>query len=162
MTEQELLIHVYGSDIFRKWHWFKYHFELHLRGESHPLSASIIRACLDCDRHIPGFAVGMMDAIAATSGGEKDRKQYEQLLQRLAELLVIRQVVTYRWSFPARFTWEPTAAGSNKNPELLIEGGEHRIGIEVKAPSLLEHRDRRRQNPTQVLSRSMDREEIAE
>jgi hypothetical protein len=59
----------------------------------------------------------------------------------LAELLVIRQVVTYAWTFEAKFRWEPTAAGSKKNSELLVEGGELPIGIEVKAPSLLDHQE---------------------
>ena len=27
MTEDELFIHAYGSDIFKKWHWFRFHFE---------------------------------------------------------------------------------------------------------------------------------------
>ena len=32
MIEQDLLIHAYGSDIFKKWHWYKFHFEQHLCG----------------------------------------------------------------------------------------------------------------------------------
>jgi hypothetical protein len=61
----------------------------------------------------------MIDAIATLSGREKDRRQYEQLLQRLAELLVIRQVVTYPWPFAARYRWAPTAAGNKKNSARL-------------------------------------------
>lgn len=162
MTETELLTHAYGSDIFKKWHWYKFHFEQHLRGRSHPFSTSILRACLDCELHIPGFATGMIDALAAISGKEKYRPHYEQLFQRLAELLVIRQVVTYPWPFKPIFRWEPTAAGSKKNPELVIEGGEFSIGIEVKAPALLDHQDKRGTNPTQLLSRVMSPEMIAQ
>jgi len=141
-------------------HWFRHHFEHHLRGGEHPFARSIVPACLDCEPHIPGFAKGMIDAIAAPSGKEKDRRQYEQLIQRLAELLVIRQLVTYPWPFAARYRWEPTAAGSKKNPELVVEGGPCAFGIEVKAPSLLDHIDKRGKNPTQVPSRSMPQEAI--
>lgn len=74
MTEDDVLIHAYGSDIFKKWHWFRYHFEHHLRSGSHTFARSIVRACLDCERHIPGFAKGMIDALAAQSGREKDRR----------------------------------------------------------------------------------------
>jgi hypothetical protein len=44
MTEEDVLIHAYGSDIFKKWHWFCYHFERHMRGGSHPFAHSIVRA----------------------------------------------------------------------------------------------------------------------
>ncbi len=121
MTDQELLIHAYGSDIFKKWHWYKFHFSSTFAVVTW-FTESIVRACLDCDRHIPGIATGMIDELAAISGKEKGRQHYEQLLQRLAELLVIRQVVTHPWTFEAKFLWEPTAAGSKKNPELLVEG----------------------------------------
>jgi hypothetical protein len=160
MTEDDLFIHAYGFDIFKKWHWFRFHFEQHLRGGSHPFARSIVQACLSCECHLPGFAARMIDAIAALAGREKDHKQYEQLLQRLAELLVIRQVVTYPWPFTPRFRWEPTPAGSKKSPELLVEGGPCPFGIEVKAPSLLEHIALREKNSTQVPSRSMPREQI--
>lgn len=162
MTKDELLIHAYGSGLLMKWHWFRFHFEQHLRGRSHPFSESILRACLDCEPHIPGFAGGMINALGEISGKEKDLQHYEQLLQRLAELLVIRQVVTYPWQGQVRFRWEPTAADSKKNPELVVEGGEFPIGVEVKAPGLLEHREWRATNPTQLLSRVMSKEAIAE
>ena len=46
MTEDDLFIHAYGSDIFKKWHWFRFHFKQHLRGGSHPFARSIVQACL--------------------------------------------------------------------------------------------------------------------
>ncbi|MBN9119049.1 MAG: hypothetical protein J0I06_07795 [Planctomycetes bacterium] len=132
MTEEQLFVHVYESDIFKKWHWFRYHFELKLRGANHPFSEGILQARLDCERRIPGFAAGMIDAIASISGREKDRRQYEQLMARLAELLVIRHAVNYPWPFHAGFRWEPTAAGSKKNPELMVTGGLMTFGVEVR------------------------------
>jgi len=160
MTEDDLYRHIYDSAIFKRWHWFRYHFELRLRGWVHPFADSIVRACLDCERRIPGFARAMMDALAAIGGGEKDRRQYEQLMQRLAELLVIRQAVTYPWDFRATFRWEPTAPGSKKNPELIIEGGPCPLGLEVKAPSLLDHIQQRVSNPTQLPSRVFNKQQI--
>lgn len=161
MTRQELLAHIFASDIYHGWHWFRFHFDHHLYSDGHPFSESIIRACLDCEPHLPGFSAAMIDGLASLSGREKDLKQYEQLLQRLAELLVIRQLVAHPWPFDARFRWEPTAAGSKKNPELVVEGGPEAIGIEVKAPSLLEHQANRAKNPTQVPSRAFSPEDLA-
>jgi hypothetical protein len=161
VNEKELLIHIYESDIFKKWHWYKWHFEQLLRGRGKLFAQSIVRACLDCECHIPGIAKGMIDELAAISGRENDRRHYEQLLQRLAELLVIRQVVNHPWTFSPQFQWEPTAAGSKKNPELLVVSKNFSIGIEVKAPGLLDHQEKRTKNPTQLLSRVISKEELA-
>lgn len=154
MTAEELLSHIYGSDIFKKWHWFNYHFKICRNGGSHPFAWSIVRACIECEQYLPGFSRSMVDAIASISGREKDRRQYEQLLQRLAELLIIRHVVRHPWPFAAKFRYEPTAGVSKMNPELVVEGGPFAFGIEVKAPSLLDHIDKRSQNPTQLPSRA--------
>lgn len=69
-------------------------------------------------------------------------------------------MVTYPWSFPARYRREPTAAGSKKNLELVVAGGPLPFGIEVKAPSLLDHIDKRGKNQTQVPSRAMPQQAI--
>ena len=58
MTRNDILALILDSDIFRKWHWFRFHFDHHLYGETHPFSESIIRACLDCEPHLPGFSAG--------------------------------------------------------------------------------------------------------
>ncbi len=94
----------------------------------------------------------MADAIASLSGPEKDRGQYEQLMQRLAELLVIRQVCRY-FGGAVNVEWEPVVLGSKKNPELTVGDGTSIVGIEVKAPALLAHVAARGKNPTQIASR---------
>ncbi len=48
MTEDELYPYFFASDMFRRWHWFRYHFEYRLRGRDHPFAKAIVRACLDC------------------------------------------------------------------------------------------------------------------
>ena len=161
MNKNDLLACVFASSIFREWHWFRFHFNHHLYENGHPFSESILRACLDCEPHLPGFSKGMIEGLATLCGREKHWQHLEQLFQRLAELLVIRQIVTYDWPFPARFVWEPTAAGSKKNPEILIEGGPEVIGVEVKAPALQEHQKKRGKNPTQVPSRVFGSDELA-
>ncbi|MBW4680954.1 MAG: hypothetical protein KME19_12670 [Microcoleus vaginatus WJT46-NPBG5] len=161
MTREELYVYVLASNIFKRWHWFKYHFEQPLYNLQHPLAESVIQACLECEQYIPGFAKGMIDALASISGKEKHEPHYEQLLQRLAELHVIKQVITFDWSSQVSFRWEPTPInGSKKNPEIIIHSDDYQIGVEVKAPSLLNHLRQRFSNPTQVPARVFSKKVI--
>jgi len=154
MNKTELLDHIESSSIFKEWHWLSYHFKKYACGVDQSLASSILDACLDCDKQIPGFAPEFIDSIAAICGKEKDIKQYEQLLQRLAELLIIRQSVNYNWPGKPQFKYEPVIGGSAKNPEITITCGTDTIGIEVKAPSLIAHINNRSNNDTQIPSRS--------
>lgn len=160
MTAEELYAHIFGSQFFQAWHWFRWHFEHKLGGGNHPFAEAIVNACLQCERAIPGFAVGMVNELAAISGRERFEDHYEQLLQRLCELHIIHQVVSFPWPFDVQFTWEPTAAGSVRNPEITINGGGFCLGVEVKAPSLFKHIRNRRAGTTQIVARAMDREQI--
>lgn len=136
-----------------KWHWFGYHFQFYNVGEEHPFAASIVDACLDCEQEIEGFAEKFLKDLFSISGQEKYFPHYEQLMQNLAELLVIRQMIIYDWGSPVTFSWEPTAGKSKKNPELVIGIEEDKVGVEVKCPSLSNHACRRRANTIQVPAR---------
>lgn len=152
MEIDELRIHLFNSNFFNRWHWFHYHFS---QPFPHPLSDSVLRACLDCEQYIPGFAKKMINALASISGKEKYEPHYEQLLQRLAELHVIRQIVTFEWTVETSFRWEPIpASGSKKNPEIIIQSNDYQIGVEVKAPSLLNHIRQRSSNSVQFPARA--------
>lgn len=105
-----------------------------------------------------GFAKSFLDKMFSISGREKYRPHYEQLMQSLAELIVIRQMVEFEWSKPPEFTYEPSPEGSGKNPELSIEFDKYEIGVEVKCPSLLEHSEDRLRKPFQIPARSLARE----
>ena len=154
MNDAELYTYILSSDIFHKWHWFKYHFEHRLHGYKHPLAESFIESCLLCDQKIPGFAKKMVDDIASISGSEKHEPHYEQLLQRFAEILIIRQVVSFDWNTKISVDYEPTAGNSKKNPEIVVNANEFNVGIEVKAPSLLNHIRVRKANKLQIAARS--------
>lgn len=146
---QELCAYIEKSKIFTNWHWFNYHFS-RVMSHAEPFAFSIVTSCLQCEEYLPGFAKNFIDAIAALSGREKDRNQYEQLLQRLSELFVIKQIVTYSWPNRAKFEIEPTAGSSGKNPEISINYSNVLIGIEVKMPSLLNHIEKRASNAWQI------------
>ena len=162
MKEDEMYAYIFNSLIFKRWHWYGYHFTQRLRGGSHPFAESILEACLACDTAMPGYAKRVVDLMAAASGREKNERErdYEQLLQLLAELLVVRQVVTFEWSFPVSFHSEPRAAGSKRNPEITVAGPQFHLGVEVKAPALLEHQRKRAQNETQIPARAFTPERL--
>lgn len=154
-TRDELYSYAFASNICKRWHWFGYHFKMCSHGIFHPFAESIIQACLDCERYIPGFSVRMLDTLASISGKERNEEHYEQLMQRLAEIHVIRRVIQFEWPAEVTFAWEPRSSRSKKNPELIICCLDYKFGIEVKAPSILKHARQREQNPHQVPARNL-------
>jgi hypothetical protein len=150
------------SAILQQWHWFTYHFgTLNVPGWEHPLAASIIDALVHCDRAMPGYAETFVTRFASTGGKEKHLPHYEQLLQQLAELHVVRQVVSFDWPGSVEFAAEPMAQASRKNPEITVRHEGIIYGIEVKAPALHAHNKARNTNSTQVPARLFTPEMLA-
>jgi len=162
MNREEFYALVFDSKVFKEWHWFKWHFEHHLRGTEHPFTQSIADACLRCETKLPGFGEEFVDRLSSISGREKNEDDWEQLLQLLAELLIIDQSLSFPWSSESKPVWEPTSATSKKNPEIELRLGSLRLGVEVKAPALLKHIRERHKNETQLTSRALSHEDIAQ
>jgi hypothetical protein len=158
MQRQDVIELFLQSQMFQRWHWFGYHFEWYLQRREHPFAKSIVDACLEVEARLPGFAEEFVLRLASVSGRDRDQRDYQQLLQQLAELLVLRQVVTCDWGGDAKFEYEPSGVGSAKNPELVVTVGADRFGIEVKAPALFEHASKRATNPVQLPSRASSQE----
>lgn len=155
VNRDDLYEYVYASPMFQRWHWYQFVFDQRRRGNAeHPFARSVLDACLDCELHLPGFALAILDRIARVGGRDRNQNDYEQLLEICAEILVVRQVVTFRWPFEVGFEHEPLPPGSSKkNPELLIRGPKLDVGIEVKAPQLSRHNQERSQNALQLTAR---------
>src|SRR5215211_7347649 len=66
------------------WHWFADHFR---HGPAHPFVASILRACADCERAVPGLGRRLLADLACISGMEKHLPHWDMLNQKLAEIL---------------------------------------------------------------------------
>lgn len=160
MDKSQLILVAFQSEIFTQWHWFTYHFQFYMRGKEHPFAGSIIDACLDIERVEEGWGQNFLQRIAAISGKEKHIPHWEQLLQILAELLIIKQLVNYSWPADTIFEFEPSEGTSRKNPELVLKFSSNTIGIEVKAPSLLAHQNMRYKNPIQLPTRSIMRDVV--
>lgn len=132
------------------WHWFSYHFSML---PPHPLARSIVDACAVCEKKLPGLGFLFIKDIASICGKEKHEPHYDQLLQKLAEVLVLRQLLILDWPEGATFQHEPAVSATGKRPELRVVTPDRRFLFEVKTPSLLEHIRCRKTNAFQVAGR---------
>lgn len=134
------------------WHWFQYHFSFL---PPHPLARSIIDACADCELRIEGLGFQFIQEISCIQGKEKHRPHYDQLMQKLAELFVLRQLLGLDWPEGTAFEHEPAVTANGKRPELRVVTPERAYLFEVKTPSLLEHTEARNRNPVQAPGRAL-------
>jgi hypothetical protein len=156
MDKESLLHYIFEkSTLFDDWHWFHYHFR-----NGRPFAVHIVDACLECEEEMEGFAKSFLNKLFSISGRERYKPHYDQLMQTLAELLVIKQLVNFDWKEKSIFKYEPTPKSSAKNPEICIEFENYEIGVEVKSPSLREHSKKRSQKPFQLPARSILRDEL--
>jgi hypothetical protein len=133
------------------WHWFAYHFR---HGTAHPFVASIVKACADCERAVPGLGRQLLADLASISGIEKHLPHWDMLNQKLAEILVLQRLFLLPWASRSQtFVNEPAGRPGGKRPELLVEDGGNRYAFEVKAPAILQHTINRGTNQTQVPGR---------
>lgn len=140
-----------------EWHWFGYHF---FNGPR-PFADSIVGACGSIDDRAPGIGMKLLRELCSIGGRERDEGQYEQLLQKLAEILVIERVVQCPWPEGTTFEHEPAAVAGGPRPELLVLHPEGRLVVEVKTPSLLNHIRERGANPIQLPYREGARLDVA-
>jgi hypothetical protein len=135
------------------WHWFRFHVDLYRRGIVHPLFMSLMTAVTLAEERLPGIAMSTVSRIGGVGGRERNDRDYEQLLQVLAELYVVVPVVLGPWPDGTEMALEPVAGGSAKNPELAVKGPAGHVGIEVKAPGLLAHQRLRERAQVQATNR---------
>lgn len=132
------------------WHWFQYHF-LNL----HPFARSMLSSIMACDKQIENFGRNFLSSVVAISGKKMNQDHYDQLMQRMAELLVIRQLL-HLDLHSANYEIEPTAGASRKRPDLVISSETLQMAIEIKAPAVTKLKSLRQQEGVQVLSRLPD------
>lgn len=133
------------------WHWFAYHFT---NGPT-PFAISILQTCASLDNATDGIGRQLLDDLLRIGGREKDEDQYEQLLQKLAEMLVLERIIHSNWPQGTTFEYEPVATPGGPRPELLVTLDDKRLVVEVKAPSLLRHIRNRASKGTQLTYRNV-------
>lgn len=154
MDKQKAIEIISESDIIKKWHFFKYQFEFYDKGYEHILAKSIVDAVVDIEALIPEAGKDYIRKISSINDKPNDTKHYEQLLQILAELVIVHKAATFGWGSDSKFSYEPKIGSSNRNPELTITMDNLTIGIEVKTPELVAKHNERSTKETQLPSRS--------
>jgi hypothetical protein len=135
-----------------RWHWFQYH----ARRRS-PFIVSIALACCALARISPDAPQRMFRELGAIGGRDRNRRDYNQLLQKLCEILVMQQICAMPWPQEARLEIEGAAPESPRRVDCVVSlpAGE-RLGFEVKAPAYLDHTDRRGRGGIQLPARGPD------
>ena len=126
--------------------WLSYH--LH-RGAPSDFGRSLLRALRDIDRAIPNLGTRLINDLAAiryvpaADDAAAWQAGFQQLLQLLAEILVIRALCNVGWPGNAVLEYEPLNPTTGRRPELSIQLGDQILLIEVKCPALIDHQNRR-------------------
>tara|TARA_R110002051_G_C8759597_1_gene501467 strand:+ start:102 stop:1076 length:975 start_codon:yes stop_codon:yes gene_type:complete len=154
MTKGEVIAKIFDSDIFKKWHFFNYHFNFYSNGLEHPLAKSIIDAIVRVEEKMPTAGLDYLKKIEKINSKEDFTPHYDQLMQVLAELTIVNHTINYKWNNLQKFEYEPKSSTSNKNPELLVTTNDLQIAVEVKSPEFVKKHNQRANNPTQLPSRS--------
>jgi hypothetical protein len=144
-----------------RWHWYRWHFGTHGLGRPVPFVDALLDALLAADAAMPGYAARMADTLIQIGGREKDHADYEQLLQALAEVHIAAHVALAPWPAGTSFADEPVAPGSARNPELVVSTPDGHLGVEVKAPRLLDHEAMRKERPLQAGGRIFTPDQLA-
>lgn len=144
------------SRMFKEWHWFRYHFQGLAKGEFTALSFDFLNRCRLIERKIPGFTKETINRMTSICGKEKFEPHYEQLLQLLVEVVIFYRLVEGFLLELVEFQWEPTAQGSEKNPELMLVHPLWCALIEIKSPSILRHHRDAAKHDTQLGARLGD------
>ena len=152
MKREEIVDLILAKFAETGWHWLSYHFLPYKQGYEHFLAAAIVDSCLHIEAHIPGFTEEFATRLATLSGREKFLPHYEQIIQLLSELYVIRHLV---FSFPqgSKFIHEPKAEGSEKNPEVGVTTQNKKLFFEVKCRQYIEHHNNRGAAAIEIPSR---------
>jgi hypothetical protein len=123
-------------------------------GREHQLAKSIVDMTLDLENLLPNAGLDYIDKIASINNKKNETKHYDQLMQVLAELIIVHKAATHNWGNNMKLAYEPVAGKSKKNPELSITTDNLVVGIEVKAPELSKKHNERATKPLQIPSRS--------
>ncbi len=113
-----------------RWHYFNHHIE-----NFTPFIQSVYTACLELNVVNEYAPIEMLKELYNLGGRENYEPHYDQLLQKLAELLVMKQVVVMPWPNASTFEIEAGVTGGRKKVDFVVTLPEgQKYGFEVKAP----------------------------
>lgn len=82
------------------------------------------------------------------------RDNFETLIQKLAELIVLKAICSVEWEKPFQILIEPTNGTTGKKPDFVVNEAGHNWLFEVKCPAFIKYEEIRRKNLYQLPVRS--------
>jgi hypothetical protein len=148
---------LYGELIAGRRAWLDYH--LSPLGPT-PFGARLLLALHACERREPGLGRRLIEELAqvryvpAAQGEDGWKSGFEQLIQKLAEILVCRLLCAVQWPEGSRIECEPRNRRTGKRPEFAVFTPGRTWLFEVKCPTFIKHNGQRHSNPAQLPVRS--------
>lgn len=152
-----LLGHRYREAVGGQRHWLTVHLTA---GAPTRFGNQLLDALADCEMASPGIGAALTDGLAAIRyvphavDPKAWQAGFEQLIQKFAEILVLRVLLVADWPNGTRFAFEPANPTTGSKPELAIDTARGLYLFEVKCPSMIDHQARRRANSSQLPVRS--------
>lgn len=135
--------------------WLDYHFM-----QQTEFARRLIKALALCELRAAGMGVRLATELAdirytpAAEGEAKWKAGFEQLIQKLAEVVVARTICTYPWPDNAKIECEPENPVTKGRPDFSVTTEECIWLFEVKCPSFFNHQQNRNSRSGQLPIRS--------
>jgi hypothetical protein len=152
---------LYNKQIAGRRAWLDYHLPPHGRT---PFGRRLLAALATCEARQPGLGRRLVKELAAVKHvpGAADEEGwkagFEQLIQKLAEILVARVLCDMPWPEGTRIECEPRNRKTGKRPEFVVITPERTWLFEVKCPAFIKHQAGRNANRWQLPVRSFLRD----
>ncbi len=137
--------------------WLGYHLDEKLPSR---FGQNLLRALRVCEDHTPGNGARLakelahIPYVATKDDPVAAEERFEELIQKLAEILVARTISSIDWGDGAKILIEPRNPVTKGRPDFAVETAEHTYLFEVKCPSFLKHNRTRSRNGIQLPVRS--------
>jgi hypothetical protein len=155
IAQDELTEALQAKHSIGEWHWLRYHYD----ANSLPFQL-LLSALMDCEKFIEGSGLKIAQDIGNLAGSDRDLIHYNQILQRFAEILIIKSVDA--WVGLNSFAWEleKSVPASPKQVDVVGYNGHIEIGLEIKAPNFTDIQELRQQ-VHQMVNRLPDGRSVA-
>lgn len=125
-------------------------------GAETAFGARLLEALAVIDARLPGAADRFADELAAiryVSNAQDPaawKAGFEQLIQKLGEVLVARTLFEAEWPQGTTFGLEPANPGTGARPEIVVDTPAWQWLFEVKCPAFIDYQNRRDGNGRQL------------
>ena len=153
------LVDRYANLCDGKAHWLSYHFGVGTR-----FGNSLIFALAECEARVPGLGARLIDDLYAVKHVPAAvdeaawKARFEELIQKLAEVIVARALCTINWPDGTSVEYEPLNPTNKKRPEFSVTTPSQKLLFEVKCPAFISHQKDRSSNEHHLPVRSFMRD----